>query len=101
MCERCRDDGIVGQYPAAHREAAADERLPEQGRADMVKRQDAGERARRVARGDKVATVPGRPGDCLAPGAAVEGRRLRVRSDEGRVGKECVGTCRYGWSRYH
>src|SRR3546814_12720051 len=26
---------------------------------------------------------------------------LSVRSEERRVGKECVSTCRYGWSPYH
>src|SRR3546814_5221154 len=26
---------------------------------------------------------------------------VRVRSDERRVGKECVSTCRSGWSPYH
>src|SRR3546814_321560 len=26
---------------------------------------------------------------------------LPVRSEERRVGKECVSTCRSGWSRYH
>src|SRR3546814_14225810 len=33
---------------------------------------------------------------------AVDGpvRRAR-RSEEGRVGKECVSTCRYRWSAYH
>src|SRR3546814_13114620 len=30
---------------------------------------------------------------------AVEGKRLEERSDERRVGKECVSTCRYVWSR--
>src|SRR3546814_12010875 len=25
----------------------------------------------------------------------------RYRSEERRVGKECVSTCRYGWSPYH
>src|SRR3546814_11336407 len=27
--------------------------------------------------------------------------RPRSRSEERRVGKECVSTCRSGWSRYH
>src|SRR3546814_17975105 len=27
--------------------------------------------------------------------------RLRQRSEERRVGKECVSTCRYRWSPYH
>src|SRR3546814_6706423 len=26
---------------------------------------------------------------------------VTVRSEERRVGKECVSTCRYGWSPYH
>src|SRR3546814_9494077 len=29
------------------------------------------------------------------------GRELRVRSEERRVGKECVSTCRSRWSPYH
>src|SRR3546814_21170804 len=28
-------------------------------------------------------------------------RRARQRSEERRVGKECVSTCRYRWSPYH
>src|SRR3546814_7284374 len=28
-------------------------------------------------------------------------RRLVARSEERRVGKECVSTCRYRWSPYH
>src|SRR3546814_19154397 len=33
-------------------------------------------------------------------GAAVQGG-LDYRSEERRVGKECVSTCRSGWTRYH
>src|SRR3546814_7581010 len=56
--------------------------------------------------------VPGRPGRLvdpqivaerlLAPGAPA-GRRDRRegRSEERRVGKECVSTCRSRWSPYH
>src|SRR3546814_10953439 len=29
-----------------------------------------------------------------------QGRPLRTRSEERRVGKECVSTCRSRWSRY-
>src|SRR3546814_15599644 len=29
------------------------------------------------------------------------GREKRLRSEERRVGKECVSTCRSGWSPYH
>src|SRR3546814_11576679 len=32
---------------------------------------------------------------------AGEGRRLAMRSEERRVGKECVSTCRSRWSPYH
>src|SRR3546814_13102491 len=31
----------------------------------------------------------------------VEDRRARPRSEERRVGKECVSTCRSRWSPYH
>src|SRR3546814_15003211 len=33
--------------------------------------------------------------------AAVIGRRQLPRSEERRVGKECVSTCRSRWSPYH
>src|SRR3546814_7405429 len=37
------------------------------------------------------------------PAAIARGRRIgdNVRSEERRVGKECVSTCRYRWSPYH
>src|SRR3546814_8354441 len=35
----------------------------------------------------------------LAPADALPGKT--VRSEERRVGKECVGTCRSRWSPYH
>src|SRR3546814_11810958 len=37
---------------------------------------------------NEIATASGRPGDV-------------VRSEERRVGKECVSTCRSRWSPYH
>src|SRR3546814_2038486 len=40
-----------------------------------------------------------RPGEvCLY---VVGGHQLRPRSEERRVGKECVSTCRSRWSPYH
>src|SRR3546814_15873718 len=38
----------------------------------------------------------------LGPGLIVEaaGREPQIRSDERRVGKECVSTCRSRWSPY-
>src|SRR3546814_18741090 len=43
------------------------------------------------------------PGAIPATGCGVRPRcaiRLRFRSDERRVGKECVSTCRSRWSQY-
>src|SRR3546814_5814022 len=34
-------------------------------------------------------------------GAAADQRREQARSEERRVGKECVSTCRSRWSPYH
>src|SRR3546814_14192227 len=34
-------------------------------------------------------------------GAIEDIDKIRGRSEERRVGKECVSTCRSGWSRYH
>src|SRR3546814_2747385 len=31
----------------------------------------------------------------------LERAKVRARSEERRVGKECVSTCRYRWSPYH
>src|SRR3546814_4656600 len=42
-----------------------------------------------------------RPGDCLR-GTHLDAARARAaRSEERRVGKECVSTCRSRWSPYH
>src|SRR3546814_5432106 len=37
----------------------------------------------------------------LLPGAVARGRLSHPRSEERRVGKECVSTCRSRWSPYH
>src|SRR3546814_15367644 len=47
------------------------------------------------ALGDKFATAP----VCSGPFKFVE--RIAQRSEERRVGKECVSTCRSRWSPYH
>src|SRR3546814_13252084 len=39
--------------------------------------------------------------ELLEPGRCVASLRHRRRSEERRVGKECVGTCRSRWSAYH
>src|SRR3546814_4154703 len=36
-----------------------------------------------------------------AIGRITDGAAVRVRSEERRVGKECVSTCRSRWSPYH
>src|SRR3546814_11338194 len=51
-------------------------------------------------------------GECCEKGGAIEKvyrqprghrrrRRPKGRSEDRRVGKECVSTCRYRWSTYH
>src|SRR3546814_18104296 len=73
------------------------------------------EDARRVPQ-DRTVTAPGRPGD-PAPLPVVQYRQRPARSacnagfgklkaragrsEERRVGKECVSTCRSRWSPYH
>src|SRR3546814_6310276 len=37
----------------------------------------------------------------LGAGAVPQRRRRHLRSEERRVGKECVSTCRSRWSPYH
>src|SRR3546814_19202911 len=89
--------------------------LPAQGVADPVSHV-----ARHVVR--RQATIPFfevvlviAPGDLLAPRYVVDHARKgpiafhvavvgvddRSRSEERRVGKECVSTCRSRWSPYH
>src|SRR3546814_6857597 len=57
--------------------------------------------ARRVERRD--IGLPGREGAAVQPGRPFEAgeRRHPGRSEERRVGKECVSTCRSRWSPYH
>src|SRR3546814_7946957 len=50
------------------------------------------------AAGDFVKEHFAQPGADAAVGKAL---RLDSRSEERRVGKECVGTCRSRWSPYH
>src|SRR3546814_18188366 len=74
------------------------------------------ERCRQIASNAKIAAASdadravdmGR--ECLAPGIAVEqgwkhlqrqSGSNKQRSEERRVGKECVSTCRSRWSPYH
>src|SRR3546814_6047456 len=62
--------------------------------------------ARRVPRGGRgdVAGRPDRTAGCRT-GDPTVGGVARIphgdRSEERRVGKECVSTCRYRWSTYH
>src|SRR3546814_9158755 len=42
-----------------------------------------------------------RPCGSLGTVCAAPARQPWTRSEERRVGKECVSTCRYRWSRYH
>src|SRR3546814_19959340 len=40
-------------------------------------------------------------GDGVLVDDAVDALEVALRSEERRVGKECVSTCRYSWSQYH
>ena len=88
-----RDLGTVGEDAAADGKTAGHQRLPEQRRAYMVERQNPGDPARRVALRDQMMLVPRRLGDRLAPGAAVEGRRIRMRVDIGVPPRRLVHRC--------
>src|SRR3546814_13439630 len=46
------------------------------------------------------ANAPARGAD-LASATRIPTQRIKVRSEERRVGKECVSTCRSRWSPYH
>src|SRR3546814_11924603 len=46
--------------------------------------------------------LPSHPADSLSDLNAAEGTEPpQIRSEERRVGKECVSTCRSRWSPYH
>src|SRR3546814_21082831 len=47
---------------------------------------------------DAIVRIPNMP---LASTGKIDKMRLRSRSEERRVGKECVSTCRSRWSPYH
>ena len=49
---------------------------------------------------DLIAIAQSSPGAIAVNGAIVVGYKL-ARSEERRVGKECVSTCRSRWSPYH
>src|SRR3546814_9140760 len=56
--------------------------------------------------GAEAAHLPHQPLQGLIAGARAVGKKLavllrQVRSEERRVGKECVSTCRSRWSPYH
>src|SRR3546814_14171684 len=62
----------------------------------------------RVAAGHRLAPIPHQPALFTLPIAlffafplVVQFLALRERSEERRVGKECVSTCRSRWSPYH
>src|SRR3546814_7113330 len=51
--------------------------------------------------GDFARLPAARPRLRLGSAHAKQGHRDNGRSEERRVGKECVSTCRYRWSPYH
>src|SRR3546814_11674945 len=57
--------------------------------------------AKRPAEGHHPEVCRTRQPVCAHHGVLVHQQRLLHRSEERRVGKECVSTCRSGWSPYH
>src|SRR3546814_4492143 len=80
---RVEQQRTVGPGGLGAQLVAVDELTAERG---VVDRQDAGAAAAQAAAG--------------LHAVEVEAAAL-VRSEERRVGKECVSTCRYRWSPYH
>src|SRR3546814_17460976 len=74
--------------------------MPAQDRRRRIAARAAGHRGEE-AMGGAVATLGGRIVE--QHDAAIVGprRKGQVRSEERRVGKECVSTCRSRWSPYH
>src|SRR3546814_2978699 len=56
---------------------------------------------RRIRRDLRAAPVGGNPLADRRPVGAAPDLRSALRSEERRVGKECVSTCRSRWSPYH
>src|SRR3546814_3625171 len=69
--------------------------------AALVDPQPGGEGAQRHDALDAEVQHAGALADELAEGAEDERRRHAHRSEERRVGKECVSTCRSRWAPYH
>src|SRR3546814_13119946 len=57
--------------------------------------------AREGARARRLRRVPGPPGGRAGGGAFSRHRHVVLRSDERRVGNECVSPCTSRWSPYH
>src|SRR3546814_9036405 len=49
----------------------------------------------------RIADIAGLVGHAVAPPVRRDGTDVERRSEERRVGKECVSTCRSRWSPYH
>src|SRR3546814_11809273 len=88
----CSSDlgGLVGENDLRLVDLSAFEALQP---GDLVQRQ-IGEQPQKAADVGVMGVPPELP---VIPG----GQRLIVRSEERRVGKECVSTCRSRWSRYN
>src|SRR3546814_3846388 len=54
-----------------------------------------------VAGGTTLAVIAGGSCDILSGRILTGGILSAIRSEERRVGKECVSTCRFWWSPYH
>src|SRR3546814_15286563 len=92
----CSSDLLHAARAAAFRARAAESLAASMAlRARLLHREDAALEPHLAA---SVAGVAGIELAVLGPGALA---RLALRSEERRVGKECVSTCRSRWSPYH
>src|SRR3546814_12590977 len=73
--------------PALRSQLLANPHSPGEQRAATVRNLDPWYKAFDVKPGEKMYLTPE--------------QRVRIRSEERRVGKECVSTCRSRWSPYH
>src|SRR3546814_15109364 len=74
---------------------------PDHPRYKQDKHRDAGDSRQPLPPPSEFLVVESDGVDIAVRPRALKNRRARKRSEERRVGKECVSTCRSRWSPYH
>src|SRR3546814_14809256 len=96
-------DGHLTRMAEAWREGLLDALAQVEAGLDFADEGDVGESDESCAN-DAIAALEAELVQVLAAPSGErlrDGVRLAVRSEERRVGKECVSTCRFRWSPYH